>query len=79
MWALGFARDTGLVTAYEEEWKVRAGDLVLWLPVQAETATSMRSFAKKGTRITIWYQWFGAVRRDGVTSWVFPVMRTQTH
>ena len=79
MWARSVRMDTTRVLEYEEEWLVREDTLQLWLPVQAATASSMRGVVKSGDSLTVWVQWFGGVRRNNRTSWVFPVMRTQSY
>jgi len=75
-WARMMGIDTTRVDDYEEEWEFAEDALILWMPVQAETAASMRSSVRAGAKLTVWAQWFGTATRDGQTNWVFPVMRT---
>ena len=78
MWARSVGIDTTRLDSYQEDWLFREGTLELWLPVQAETAASMREDVHSGDSLDVWVQWFGAVRRDNKTMWVFPVMKAES-
>lgn len=78
-WAKTMRIDTSLVLDYREEWLFREGQAEYWLPFQEETAESMRPVVQKGDSVTVWAQFFGGVKRGSHTSWVFPVMRSQSY
>jgi hypothetical protein len=79
MWARGVGIDTTRLAFYREEWLFREDTVEHWLPLQQETAESMRTVVAKGDTVTVWAQWFGAVTRGGRTTWLFPVMRAETY
>jgi hypothetical protein len=79
MWARGAQIDTTRVYEYREEWLFLEGSAEHWLPVQEETAESMKGAIAAGDSVTVWAQWFGAVTRSKVTTWVFPVMKAESY
>jgi hypothetical protein len=78
-WAKTMRLDTTLAMAFREEWLFREGKAEYWLPFQTETAESMRLAVQAGDSVTVWARFFGAVRSGNRTSWVFPVMRSQSY
>ena len=78
-WAKTMKMDTTLAIAFREEWLFREGETEYWLPFQTETAESMRLAVQAGDSVTVWARFFGAVRSGNRTSWVFPVMRSQSY
>jgi hypothetical protein len=78
-WAKTMSMDTALAMAFREEWLFREGKAEYWLPFQTETAESMREFVQAGDSVMVWARFFGAVRIGNRTSWVFPVMRSQSY
>jgi hypothetical protein len=77
-WLGTFGDDVARFT-FDEEWLFREGQTNYWLPVQHDTARSMRPVVKKGDAVTVFFRYAGSYKEGGRESWVFPVMQTYSH
>ena len=70
-WLHTFRGDTTLAAIFTEEWLFRDGDVDYWLPVQTETAESMRRRVRKGDLVWVYTRWIGARVERGQIHWMF--------